>query len=219
MNKESKFKYTEDDYNTNYYSGISGQLMKRSHKILEDYEFGTTEKILEIGGGFHPHINFVKNSYKEYHCLDLESAQDLKNYIKDKYKKIIFNYYDGKKIPYPDNFFDRIIISFCLEHILEPEKFTNEMMRVLKKDRIISISLPCDPGILHRIGRFVFKIIMKKRSEDYDHDYHAACEHVNSIFNLNVILKKKFNVVKEVYFPFNIKLIDLNLFWIIQLKK
>ena len=81
------------------------------------------------------------------------------------------------------------------------------------------MALPCDPGILYRVGRFIFKMTMKKRSEDYDHDYHAACEHVNSIFNLNVILKKKFNVIKEEYFPFKLKMIDLNLFWIIQIKK
>jgi hypothetical protein len=62
-------------------------------------------------------------------------------------------------------------------------------------------------------------MVMKKRSEDYDHDYHAACEHVNSIFNLNVILKKKFNVIKEEFYPLKLKMIDLNLFWIIQIRK
>ena len=216
---ERRIKYTEDDYHTNYYSGFSGRLMKQNHVILEKFNFGPTNKILEIGGGFHPHINFVKNEFKEYYCLDVESAEDLKTYINKNYKNIIFSYYDGKKIPFADEQFDRIIISHCLEHILEPEKFTYEMMRVLKKGGIISMALPCDPGLLYRFGRFIFKIVMKKRSVDYDHDYHAACEHVNSIFNLNVILKKKFNVIKEEYFPFKLGVIDFNLFWIIQIQK
>ena len=214
-----KAKYTEEDYHKNYYSGVSGKLMRQNHIILEQFDFEAKDKILEIGGGFHPHVDFVKHDFREYHCIDLESAQDLKTFIKKNNKNINFNYYDGKKIPFPDNHFERIIISHCLEHILEPEKFTYEMMRVLKKDGIISMALPCDPGVLYRIGRFFFKMIMKKRSEDYDHDYHAACEHVNSIFNLNVILKKKFNVIKEEYYPLKLKMIDLNLFWIIQIKK
>ena len=212
-------KYTEDDYHKNYYSGLSGKLMRQNHIILEKFDFRTIDKILEIGGGFHPHIDFVKHDFSEYYCIDLESAQDLKIFINKNHQDINFNYYDGKKIPFPDNHFERIIISHCLEHILEPEKFTNEMMRVLKKDGIISMALPCDPGVLYRIGRFFFKMIMKKRSEDYDHDYHAACEHVNSIFNLYVILKKKFNVIKEDYYPLKLKMIDLNLFWIVQIKK
>jgi ubiquinone/menaquinone biosynthesis C-methylase UbiE len=212
-------KYTEDDYHKNYYSGLSGKLMRQNHIILEKFNFGSADKILEIGGGFHPHIDFVKHEFKEYYCIDLESAQDLKTFINKNHSKINFNYYDGKKIPFPDNHFERIVISHCLEHILEPEKFTVEMMRVLKKDGIISMALPCDPGVLYRIGRFFFKMVMKKRSEDYDHDYHAACEHVNSIFNLNVILKKKFNVIKEEFYPLKLKMIDLNLFWIIQIRK
>ena len=212
-------KYTEDDYHKNYYSGLSGKLMRQNHIILEKFNFGSADKILEIGGGFHPHIDFVKHEFKEYYCIDLESAQDLKTFINKNHSKINFNYYDGKKIPFPDNHFERIVISHCLEHILEAEKFTVEMMRVLKKDGIISMALPCDPGVLYRIGRFFFKMVMKKRSEDYDHDYHAACEHVNSIFNLNVILKKKFNVIKEEFYPLKLKMIDLNLFWIIQIRK
>ena len=217
MKQEAK--YTEEDYHKNYYSGLSGKLMRQNHVILEKFNFGYTEKILEIGGGFHPHINFVKNDFKEYYCLDIETAENVKEYINKNYKNIKFDYYDGKKIPFNDNHFDRIVISHCLEHILEPEKFTNEMMRVLKKGGIISMALPCDPGLLYRFGRFIFKIVMKKRSVDYDHDYHAACEHVNSIFNLNVILKKKFNVIKEEYFPFKLGVIDFNLFWIIQIQK
>ena len=49
--------------------------------------------------------------------------------------------------PMKMNTFDRIIISHCLEHILSPEEFIHEMMKKLKKEVILSISLPTDPGI------------------------------------------------------------------------
>ena len=51
MKQEAK--YTEEDYHKNYYSGLSGKLMRQNHVILEKFDFGNTEKILEIGGGFH----------------------------------------------------------------------------------------------------------------------------------------------------------------------
>ena len=192
--------------------------MRQNHVILEKFNFGYTEKILEIGGGFHPHINFVKSDFKEYYCLDIETAENVKEYINKNYKDIIFDYYDGKKIPFNDNYFDRIVISHCLEHILEPEKFTYEMMRVLKKEELYL--WPYHVTRVYSIDLVdLFSKWLWKRSVDYDHDYHAACEHVNSIFNLNVILKKKFNVIKEEYFPLRLKVIDLNLFLILQIKK
>ena len=113
-----KAKYTEEDYHKNYYSGVSGKLMRQNHIILEQFDFEAKDKILEIGGGFHPHVDFVKHDFREYHCIDLESAQDLKTFINKNHKNINFNYYDGKKIPFPDNHFERIIISHCLERIL-----------------------------------------------------------------------------------------------------
>ena len=128
---------------------------------------------------------------------------------------------NGKKLNFKNNSFDRIIISHCLEHILEPEKFINEMLRVLKKKGIISIALPCDPGILWRLGRFMMKktYLKIKMRKKYDHDYIIATEHINSIFNLYTIIKKKFKVIKESFYPLNVNIIDINFFYICHIKK
>ena len=79
---KQEVKYTEQDYHKNYYSGLSGKLMRQNHIILEKFNFGSTDKILEIGGGFHPHIDFVKNDFKEYHCIDIETAENEEYIIK-----------------------------------------------------------------------------------------------------------------------------------------
>ena len=54
-----------------------------------------------------------------------------------------------------------------------------------------------------------------------EYDYMIANEHVNSIFNLISIIKYKYkkNILKESYLPFHIKLLDLNLFYNLTLKK
>jgi hypothetical protein len=61
----------------------------------------------------------------------------------------------------------------------------------------------------------------KKGGVEYtlDYDYVNAVEHVNSIFNLRVIIKKKFNIISEIFYPLNFKFIDLNLFYIVQIIK
>jgi ubiquinone/menaquinone biosynthesis C-methylase UbiE len=222
MKKNNYFQLNNEiDYKKYLYSGFLGKLFHINHKLMEDYNFKPMEKILEIGAGFMPHVDYIKYEFKKYYCVDLASAKGLKYYMKKNYQNIIFKYYNGKNLKFKNNTFDRIIISHCLEHILEPEKFINEMLRVLKKNGIISIALPCDPGILWRLGRvFMKKIYLKnKMKKEYDHDYIIATEHINSIFNLYTIIKKKFNVVKENFYPLNFHIIDANLFYICHIKK
>ena len=43
-----KAKYTEEDYHKNYYSGVSGKLMRQNHIILEQFDFEAKDKILEM---------------------------------------------------------------------------------------------------------------------------------------------------------------------------
>ncbi len=147
---------------------------------------------------------------------------ELSNFYKKKYPKIKYKKYNGKKIPFKKNTFDRIIISHCLEHILNPEIFLFEMLRVLKKGSVISIALPTDPGLLWRLGRFFIKNFIQKKTHNLnnlDYDYVNAIEHVNSVFNLRTIIKKKFNIISEKFYPFNFGCVDLNLFYVVQILK
>tara|TARA_B100001057_G_C22565852_1_gene839152 strand:+ start:188 stop:847 length:660 start_codon:yes stop_codon:yes gene_type:complete len=218
---ENNTKYQEQTYRELYYGGSVGGLLKKCHQKLENYNFNEHNTILDIGIGFVPHKDYLKKSFKTYYGIDIKSALNAEEFIKKNYPDIIFKYYDGKKLPFDDETIDRIIISHVLEHILEPEKFLYEMMRVLKKGGIVSIALPCDPGLLYRFGRNIFKktVLKKHPDPDYDHDYFAACEHVNSIWNLYYIIRKRFNVVKEICYPINIINFDLNLFYVLQIKK
>ena len=98
------------------------------------------------------------------------------------------------------------------------------MMSKLKKNGILSISLPCDPGFLWRMGRFFLKMFSVKKKlniSNIEYDYMIASEHINSIYNLKSIIKYYYskNIVNESYLPFKLKSLDLNLFYNITLKK
>ena len=111
-----------------------------------------------------------------------------------------------------------------MEHIPNPESFLDEMIKKLKPGGKLSIAVPCDPGILWRLGRFFLRIFSVKKElgitrEEYD--YMIATEHINSIFNLQSIIKFKYKkkMMKESYLPFKFRNIDLNLFYNVTLIK
>ena len=90
--------------------------------------------MLDFGCGNKPYKNLFK--VDKYIGLDIEkSGHDHKN------EKIDF-YYDGKKIPFQDNYFDSIFSSEVFEHIPNINEILNELNRVLKKDGRILITVP-----------------------------------------------------------------------------
>ena len=222
----------KNDYNQlseNYpkfmYSGIIGFLMKKSHNLMEkNYRYFDNQndiKVLEIGAGVKPHIEFLKHNFSSYNVLDLDFDDNLKKFYKKNFSNISFQTYDGDTIPFDNESYDRIILSHCLEHILDPEKILNEIIRIMKKTSILSIAIPTDPGLMWRLGRnFVRKRAMKTYGiSQIDYEYIMAREHVNSSFNLKSILEKKFHIYTKTFYPFNFNSLDLNLFYIVDLKK
>lgn len=57
----------------------------------------------------------------------------------------------GKKLPYPPHYFDACICTDVLEHIPDAPFFLNEVKRILKKDGIFFLSIPCEgqPFTIH----------------------------------------------------------------------
>ena len=211
--------YQEINYRNFLYTGLTGIIFKWQHKLLSPKTYINCQKVLEIGPGYEPHIKYQKLNYKEYYCLELEKNLNHQEYYEKNFPKINFKTYNGKKLIFNDNYFDRIIISHTLEHILDFENFLNEMMRVLKKNSVISIASPCDNGVLWRLGRYLIKKTYHRKISEIDYDYIMAKEHVNTIFQITSVLKKKFNIVSELYFPFIIKVPDFNLIHICHIIK
>ena len=222
MYKKEIFRDLDKQYNSHLYSGLLGILMNYCHRKLEDFKKkkNNYNKILEIGAGSAPHFNYMNSSYNEYHIA--ETSDYAESFHKNN-PKIKLVKYDGKNLPYPDATFDRIIISHCLEHILSPEEFIQEMMNKLTKGGILSISLPTDPGIAWRLGRLFIRIFTIKKTykiSGEEFNYMNATEHVNSIFNLISIIRFNYkNSYEEHFYPLRIKTPDFNLFYNVHIVK
>ena len=221
MFKKEIFKNLTSRYNSHAYSGLMGFFMNQCHRQLEKFDFPKNiSKVLEVGAGNAPHYKFIKHEYDEYHIVET-SRTIIGNYADN--PKVIAANYDGKILPYEKEYFDRIIISHCLEHIVDPEAFLFEMMEKLRTGGVLSISLPTDPGLLFRIGRLYLKIFSlrnKYKISSEKFDYMNATEHVTSIFGLSSIIKYNYkDCLKDYYLPFKIKLFDLNLFYNVHISK
>tara|TARA_B100000579_G_C22826362_1_gene853358 strand:- start:714 stop:1385 length:672 start_codon:yes stop_codon:yes gene_type:complete len=223
MYKKEAFRDLDKKYNSHLYSGLLGIVMDYCHKKLEIFKKKNSyDKVLEIGAGSAPHLKYLTHSYKEYHIAET-SEYALEVFNNNLNNKIIFKKYDGKKLPYEDAYFDRIIISHCLEHILSPEEFIFEMMSKLKKGGVLSISLPTDPGFVWRLGRMFIRLFSIKKTYNIsgdEYEYINATEHINSIFNLISLIRYNFKgSIEERFYPLRIKSADLNLFYNVQIYK
>lgn len=203
-------------YNNECYSDTSGKLFNYSHKMMEKYlNKSSYEEILEIGAGTTPHINFISHKYKKYYCL--ENSKFVIKYLNRNFKKIKTFYSNNTKIP--NKKFDRIILSHSLEHIYKPEKLLTNLFRRLKKEGVMSIAIPIDPGLFYRLARFYKKKNSKLGLSALEYDYVNAIEHINSYQNNVAIIKYLFKNFKKYYFPFNLMPYDLNLFCFFQIYK
>ncbi len=221
MYKKDEFKKLDAKYNTHLYTGLLGFAMRYSHRELEKFNGKKKySKVLEVGAGSAPHIDYLKHEHDEYFIAETSNAA-LEFYKRMKNVKAYS--YNGVNLPFEDNFFDRIIISQCLEHVNEPEKFLFEMVSKLKKGGVLSISLPTDPGLFWRLGRLFIKYFIVRRTYNVskeEYEYINATEHINSIFTLINLIRYNFkNQIEEYYLPFRIKLLDINLFYNVHITK
>jgi len=219
--KKDEFRKLDNKYTAHLYEGFYGFVMRYCHRQLENFSREKKySKVLEIGAGNVPHLNYLKHDYDEYFIAET-SSYAMESYKEKKNIKAYF--YDGVNLPFEDNFFDRIIISHTLEHINEPEKFLFEMMSKLKMSGILSISLPTDPGLLWRLAKLFTKYFVARKTykiSGKEYEYMQATEHINSIFNLISLIRYNFkNQIDESFLPFKIKLVDINLFYNVHITK
>ncbi len=128
------------------------------------------------------------------------------------------------KLTFKKNFFYRIILSHVLEHVNQPSKFLEVIFSKLKSGRILSITVPTDPGLMWGFGRLYNKFFINRKTikiTNREYDYMNAIEHINSMFNLYHIFKFNYknNSSIEEYIPNRINFFDLNLFYNLHIIK
>lgn len=203
-----------DKIQSDGYSGVMGYIQDFGHKYVQN-NINKNDKVLEIGFGKGRSSKYFKWNKKDYYPTELN-----KKYITPE----IWNLYEHSKLadatnlPFEDNFFDKIVTVYNLEHIKDIDKVLLEFKRVLKNEGELLIALPCEDGLLWNLGRELTtrRIFMKKYKINYDKV--IAYEHIHSLEYLRKKIDTFFIVNEERYYPFFIPCIDLNLIYTCKCK-
>ncbi|MBP7554603.1 MAG: class I SAM-dependent methyltransferase, partial [Spirochaetes bacterium] len=99
---------------------------------------------LDAGCGAGKFLKILKSKSKdksiEFYGSDF--SQSSIEYCINNYKDVEFKISDIYEMEYKDDFADYIVCSEVLEHLIEPEKALNELIRVCKTDGFIFLTVP-----------------------------------------------------------------------------
>jgi SAM-dependent methyltransferase len=130
-------------------------------KAIKKESVHLTGKILDFGCGDKPYKSFFNHAI-EYIGLDIENEGHSHE------KEEIDVYYDGKTIPFENEYFDSVFSSEVFEHVFDIDPILDEIYRVLKKGGKMLISLPFiwneheEPNDFGRYTSFGIKHILDK---------------------------------------------------------
>ena len=159
------------------------------------------KSIIDLGTADGKMLNEIKKTYLNSECIGIEYDEKLVNYAKELFPDLIIKKGDVQELyEFSADRFDVAIATAVIEHVIDPQKFINEVKRIMKPNGILIITAP-DP---------IWELIATKIG-------HLAQEQHNEVPNikrivqivsaagLNVIETKKF-MISPVGMPFEIQI-------------
>ena len=217
-----------DLFYSNYYeqvlrTGLIGAAQDRTHRAMEKQwkSEDRFETVLEVGSGKGEHFGFVRHSFAKYYETDLRTNNETENSTfglrsVDGGKGLIRENADVMQLHYADHEFDRLIATCLVLHLEKPEKALSEMRRVTKSGGVISILVPCEPGLLLRISRRMLTSRKARQAGFSGYDLFNARDHINYLSGIDKLIKHVFRSDKIVVSrkPFKLPSWNLNLYFV-----
>lgn len=165
------------------------------YKNIKKFSVLLSGRVLDFGCGAKPYRDLFKKC-TEYIGCDIEiSGHSHRN-------EQIDVFYDGKKIPFEDNYFDNIFTSEVFEHVFNLGPILDELNRVLKPGGYMLATVPfiwneheipfdygryTSFGIKSLLKQHGFKVIKLKKSTNYvEMIYQMKMEYIRcEIFKIN----------------------------------
>ncbi len=177
-------------------------------------------KVLDVGGGFGLFsANFKKNFPKsEVHLLDILSNEIMNLISKILATKLRLNlkyHYEidiQEKIPFKEKTFDLIFALDILEHVNNPETSLMELIRILKDNGYIFISVPTESKLL----QFFRNIYNKIRPIEVNPHWNGMIKSQKEF--QDCLMEKKIKILWKQLYPFSFlpKIFSYDIFYLIK---
>ena len=188
-----------------------GVVERFNHRYpLSDHPAKTGCRTLEIGAGLGEHLAYERLADQDYYCIELRAA--MAQQIVERFPGVKTVTGDCQRhLDFPDGFFDRILAIHVLEHLPDLPRALGEVRRVLAKDGVFSVVIPCDPGLAYGLARRISAQRIFERRYKQSYDWFIRTEHINGPREIMGELARDFTIARRRYFPLFVPLIPLNL--------
>ncbi len=179
-----------------FYEGITElfslwQWDKWQNRVFEDL---SGKKVLEIGVG--PGKLLIRMAKKEYIVTGIELKPGMADDARRRAKKAGFEIdiltQPVYKLPFKNEIFDSIVLTFVLAEIEDLDRAISEMKRVLKKGGKVIVVAGGMPQDKNLVAKFLFRLVQGHTTLRLERD------------NVAYFTKHGFGVNREDFGPFNI---------------
>ena len=204
-----KQKRISDDFMKYWHSVLHNNYSivdKFNHEYVVNSRPKNFKNVLEIGAGDGEHLRYEKLSKKKlqnYFAMDIR--QNMLSKLNKEFEGV--NSYKGdcqKKTSFKSNFFDRVIAIHVLEHLPNLPKALSEINRVIKKNGILQIVIPCEGSLAYSIARKISAERIFKKRYKMNYKWFIEREHLNIPSEIFEELEKFFKILSVSYFPISI---------------
>lgn len=112
---------------------------KRIKKLIELADINGTDKVLEVGCGAGHILDKIQGG--NLYGIDISEVQ-IRRAKERLGEKVVLLKSPGETTPFDDKYFDRVLCSEVIEHVLDPAPLMKEMSRILKDNGVLSLSIP-----------------------------------------------------------------------------
>lgn len=217
--REREAVYEGGWYESLLFEGPIGRAVAIPHRQMESGVDEFLATVLEVGAGSGHHRQYVRHRYDAYIETDISYNDSVCTETSD--MTFRREYADAHDLPFDDQSVDRLVATCLLIHLEDPEKALSDWRRVVRQGGLMSIYVPCDPGMALRAIRSVTTARKARQLGLEDYLLMVAREHRNHAVGLERQLKHVFrnDSVSVSRWPLPFRTWSLNVFTIYQVRR